>query len=73
MLSTCTNGQHSTGTVGIAGDFTTSGSGGNFPDYSTAGAIGFTDCDTFLMSYTYQSPPNQGAKTAAKCTYARKP
>lgn len=43
-----------------------------FPAYSTTGVIALTDCDEFVMPYTYQSPPNQGTKRSAQCTYARK-
>lgn len=72
MSSTCSNGQHSSGSIDETGAFSDTGSGGNFPDYSTVGVIAPTGCDTFLMPYTYQTPPNQGTKHAAQCSYVRK-
>lgn len=72
MTSTCSNGQHSSGTIDETGAFSDTGSGGNFPDYSTVGVIAPTGCDSFLMPYTYQTPPNQGTKHAAQCSYVRK-
>lgn len=71
MTSTCNNGQHSAGAVEENGRFSDEGSGGGFPAYSTAGVLALTDCDTFLMPYTWQSPPNSGNKTSAICTYTR--
>lgn len=73
MSSTCSNGQHSTGTIDETGAFSDVGSGGAYPDYSTTGVVALDGCDSFLMPYTYQSPPNQGAKTAQKCAYTRAP
>lgn len=72
MTSSCSNGQHSTGSIDETGAFADTGGGGNFADYSTVGVIAPTGCDTFLMPYTYQSPPNQGTKHAAQCSYTRK-
>jgi hypothetical protein len=71
MSSTCSNGQHSTGSVDETGAFSDTGEGGNFPAYSTKGVIALGDCDTFLMPYTYQSPPNQGTKHSQQCSYTR--
>jgi len=71
MASTCSNGQHSTGSVNEVGAFSDVGSGGNFPDYSTSGVIALSDCNSLLMPYTFQTPPNQGVKTSAKCSYVR--
>lgn len=71
MTSTCSNGQQSAGTVEETGYFSDVGSGGNFPAYSTTGVIALTDCDSFVMAYTWQMPPNSGTKTSAKCTYTR--
>ncbi|HEX2877623.1 MAG TPA: hypothetical protein VHP33_40520 [Polyangiaceae bacterium] len=72
MSSTCSNGQHSTGSIDETGAFADAGGGGNFAEYSTVGVIAPTGCDTFLMPYTYQSPPNQGTKHSAQCSYTRK-
>ncbi|MDF3069457.1 MAG: hypothetical protein K0R38_5058 [Polyangiaceae bacterium] len=71
MTSTCSNGQQSVGAVEETGYFADVGSGGNFPDYSTTGVVGLTDCNSFVMPYTWQSPPNTGKKTSSKCTYTR--
>jgi hypothetical protein len=72
MASTCSNGQHSTGSIDETGAFADTGGGGAFADYSTSGVIALNaDCDSFLMPYTWQSPPNQGKKTSAKCSYTR--
>ena len=73
MSSACTNGQHSTGSIDETGAFADVGSGGNFPDYSTAGVIALQGCDAFVMPYTWQSPPNTGSTTSAKCNYVRHP
>lgn len=72
MTSTCSNGQHSAGSIDETGAFSDTGGGGNFADYSTVGVIAPTGCDAFSMPYTYQSPPHQGAKHAAQCSYTRK-
>jgi collagen type I alpha len=72
MSSTCSNGQKSTGSIDETGAFADAGGGGNFADYSTVGVVAPTGCDTFLMPYTYQSPPNQGTKHSAQCSYTRK-
>lgn len=71
MSSVCSNGQHSLGSIEETGAFADVGSGGNFPDYSTAGVIALQGCDAFVMPYTYQIPPNTGTPTSAKCNYAR--
>lgn len=71
MSSTCSNGQTSTGTIGPSGAFSDTGSGGNQPAYSTTGVVTLSDCNTLLMPYTYQMPPNQGTKHAQSCTYTR--
>lgn len=71
MSSTCSNGQTSTGTISETGAFSDTGSGGNFPAYSTTGVVTLSDCNTLLMPYTYQIPPNQGTKHAQSCTYTR--
>lgn len=71
MTSTCSNGQTSIGQVEETGVFATTGSGGNYPDYSTAGVIALSSCDTFEMPYVFQIPPNTGAKTSAECSYTR--
>jgi hypothetical protein len=71
ISSTCSNGQSSSGTVEETGRFADVGSGGGFPDYSTTGVLALIDCDTFLMPYTWQMPPNTGSKTSAQCTYTR--
>lgn len=71
MASTCSNGQASTGAVEETGAFADEGGGGGFQDYSTTGVIGLTDCDNFIMPYTWQMPPHTGNKTSAQCTYKR--
>jgi hypothetical protein len=71
ITSVCSNGQSSTGTVEETGRFSDVGSGGGYPDYSTSGVIALTDCDSFLMPYTWQIPPQTGSKTSATCTYTR--
>lgn len=71
MTSTCSNGQSSTGTVTETGAFSDEGGGGNFADYSTTGVIGLTSCDSFIMPYTYQTPPHQGTKHSQQCAYTR--
>lgn len=71
MSSICSNGQSSTGSVEPNGHFSDVGSGGNFPAYSTTGVVGLTDCNSFIMPYTWQSPPNTGKKTSSQCTYTR--
>lgn len=72
MTSTCSNGQGSTGSVSETGAFSDTGTGGGFPDYSTTGVIALNaDCNSFLMVYTWQMPPNQGAKTSSQCSYVR--
>ena len=72
MTSTCSNGQHSTGSVDETGAFSDAGSGGNIADYSTSGVVALTSCSAFLMPYSWQSPPNSGTKHAAQCSYVRK-
>lgn len=72
MTSTCSNGQQSSGSIDARGYFSDTGSGGNFPAYSTQGVIALTSCNTFSMPYTYQTPPNQGNKTSQQCAYTRK-
>lgn len=72
MTSTCSNGQGSTGSVSETGAFSDTGSGGGLPAYSTTGVVALNaDCDSFLMVYTWQIPPNQGAKTSSQCSYVR--
>ena len=71
LASDCSNGQASTGTIDETGAFSDTGGGGAFADYSTTGVIALTDCDSFSMPYTWQSPPNQGAKHAQQCSYKR--
>lgn len=72
MSSSCSNGQHSTGSIDETGAFSDTGSGGAFADYSSTGVIALTGCSTMLMPYSWQSPPNQGTKHAAQCVYVRK-
>lgn len=71
MSSTCSNGQHSTGSVDETGAFSDTGEGGSSAPYSTKGVIALGTCDTFLMPYTWQSPPNQGTKHSQQCSYTR--
>jgi hypothetical protein len=72
MTSSCSNGQGSSGDVDETGAFSDAGGGGGFANYSSVGVIALTGCDTFIMPYTWQSPPNQGTKHAAQCSYTRK-
>jgi hypothetical protein len=72
MSSTCSNGQHSSGSIDETGAFSDTGSGGAFADYSTTGVVALTGCSTMLMPYSWQSPPNQGTKHSAECVYVRK-
>lgn len=72
MTSTCSNGQASSGTLEETGAFSDMGGGGGFDDYSTQGVIKLgEDCDSFLMPYTWQMPPHQGALHSAQCSYTR--
>jgi hypothetical protein len=71
MSTTCSNGQHSAGSLQETGAFADSGGGGAFSDYSTTGVVALTSCDTFSMPYTWQSPPNQGVKHSQQCQYSR--
>jgi hypothetical protein len=72
MTSTCSNGQGSTGSVDETGAFSDTGGGGGFSDYSTTGVVALNaDCDSLLMVYTWQMPPNQGNKTSSQCSYVR--
>jgi hypothetical protein len=73
MSTTCSNGQGSSGNLSETGAFSDEGGGGSFDDYSTTGVVGLTSCDSFIMPYTYQTPPHQGTKHSQQCVYSRKP